>query len=301
SAILHYSTKNRKSFEDKVVPYVFGGGIFYKETSAKPTFKHHQLSLNIETTSLSQLITASTGMLRYSPDCVLEKIQIIDSDKVIARTSEQLNVERPLLGAIIKPSLGYNSKIAEKIIESAAKAKLDFVKDDDASEYSKQEARKIKRLANNVPYLQKIAEPQKLVGEFSMVVPWVDGWTLLQKMSKKSITTSHCAALSPQVSWYSHVIFSRLAGASLVIVPDSAFDDKFDLKLALEAASRQIIGVNSVRLIISGGITPSRIVSVLKKIDKKQRKYVGFAVGSWLLSYSNNIAKNFELLQNAMR
>ncbi len=98
-----------------------------------------------------------------------------------------------------------------------------------------------------------------------MIVPWVDGWKLLQEISRKSLTASHCAALSPQVSWYSQIIFSRLAGASLVIVPDPAFDNIFDLKLALEAASRQIDAVNSTRLIISGGINPDRIRKVLPK------------------------------------
>lgn len=130
-----------------------------------------------------------------------------------------------------------------------------------------------------------------------MIVPWVDGWKLLQEMSKQSITSSHCAALSPHVSWYSHIIFSRLAGASLVIVPDPAFDKTFDLKLALEAASKQIDGVNSTRLIISGGINPSRIKDILKEIDKKNHKYVGFAVGSWLLSNPKNISENIEVLK----
>ncbi len=296
-ARLQYFVKDRKSFEDKVLPYVFGGGIFYKEIDAKSTIKQNQLSLTIKTNTLSQLVTASTGMLRYSPDSVLEKIDIIQTDKIDSKFSTKFNVERPLLGVVIKPSLSFKNEIAKKLIESSQKAKVDFVKDDDASEYSKQEAEETKKLAGNVSYLQKIVEPEKLASDFSMVVPWVDGWKLLGEMSKKSVAASHCAALSPQVSWYAHIIFSRLAGASLVIVPDPVFDNKFNLKLALEATSKQIDGVNSTRLIISGGINPNRINSLLKEIDKKDYKYVGFAVGSWLLSNSKNISENIEVLK----
>lgn len=296
-ARLQYFVKDRKSFEDKVLPYVFGGGIFYKEIDAKPTFEQNQLSITIETNTLSQLITASTGMLRYSPASVLEKIDIIKTDKVISKTSEKFNIESPILGVIIKPSLSFKSEIAKKLIEASSETKVDFVKDDDASEYSKQEAEEILKLAGDVSYLQKSVEPERLVSKFSMVVPWVDGWKLLQEMSKNSVTSSHCAALSPQVSWYSHIIFSRLAGASLVIVPDPAFDEKFNLKLALEAASKQIDGIHSTRLIISGGINPSRIKEILKEVDKKHHKFVGFAVGSWLLSNSKNISENIEVLK----
>ncbi len=297
---LQYFVKDRKLFEDKVLPYVFGGGIFYKEIDAKPTFEQNQLSITIETNTLSQLVTASTGMLRYSPDSVLEKIDVIQTDKIVSKTSSKIDVERSLLGVIIKPSLSFKSAIAKELIEASGKMKVDFVKDDDASEYSKQEAEEIKKLAGDISYLQKIVEPEHLVSDFSMVVPWIDGWTLLQEMSKKSVTTSHCAALSSQVSWYSHIIFSRLAGASWVIVPDPAFDSKFNLKLALEATSKQIDGINSTRLIISGGINPSRINSLLKEIDKKHHKYVGFAVGSWLLSNSKNISESIEVLKKEM-
>ncbi|MCF7871735.1 hypothetical protein K9L97_01760 [Candidatus Woesearchaeota archaeon] len=296
-ARLQYFVKDRKSFEDKVLPYVFGGGIFYKEVDAKPTFEQNQLSVEIETNTLSQLVTVSTGMLRYSPNCVLEKIDVLHTDKIVSKTSGKFNIERALLGIIIKPSLSFKSTIAKQLIEASQKKKVDFVKDDDASEYSKKEAEEILKLAGNVSYLQKIVEPQKIVSDFSMIVPWVDGWKLLQDISEKSVTASHCAVLSPQVSWYSHIIFSRLAGASLVIVPDPAFDEKFNLKLALEAASKQISGANSTRLIISGGINPSRIKNLLKEADKKHHKYVGFAVGSWVLSNSKNISENIEVLK----
>ncbi len=296
-ARLQYFVKDRKSFEDKVLPYVFGGGIFFKDIDAKHTYDQNQLYVTIETNTISQLITASTGMLRYSPDSVLEKIDVLQTHKIVSKTSSKIDVGRPLLGVIIKPSLSFKLGIVKRLIEASEKAKVDFVKDDDASEYSKQETETIKRLAGDVSYLQKIVEPKKLISNFSLIVPWVDGWTLLQKMSKKYVTASHCAALSPQVSWYSHIIFSRLAGASLVIVPDPAFDTKFNLKLALEAASKQIDGVNSTRLIISGGINPSRVKNLLKEIDKKHHKYVSFAVGSWLLSNSKNISENIEVLK----
>lgn len=296
-ARLQYFVKDRKSFEDKVLPYVFGGGIFYKEIDVKPTFEQNQLSVIIGTNTLSQLITASTGMLRYSPDSILERVDIIQTDKIVAETSQKFEIKRPLLGVIIKPSLSFKTEIAKKLIDSSGKTKVDFIKDDDASEYSEQESEEIKRLVGDVSYLQKIVEPEKLVSDFSMVIPWVDGWELLQEMSKKSVTASHCAALSPQVSWHVHITFSRLAGASLIIVPDPAFDNKFNLKLALEATSKQIDGVNSSRLIFSGGINPSRINSILKEIDKKHHKNVGFAVGSWLLSHSKNITKNIEALK----
>jgi len=300
-ARLQYFVKDRKSFEDKVFPYIFGGGIFFKDIDAKPTFEQNQLSVIIETSTLSQLVTVSTGMLRYSPDCVLEKVDILQTDKIFSKTSSKIDIERPLLGVIIKPSLSFKPEIAKKLVEASEKAKVDFVKDDDVSEYSKQEAEEIKKLAGDVSYLQKIVEPESLVSDFSMVVPWVYGWNLLQEMSKTSVTTSHCAALSPQVSWYAHILFSRIAGASLVIVPDPAFDNKFNLKLALEAASKQIDGVSSTRLIISGGINPSRISNLSKEIDKKHHRYVGFAVGSWVLSNSKNIIENIEVLKKEIK
>ena len=82
-----------------------------------------------------------------------------------------------------------------------------------------------------------------------MVVPWVNGWNFLEEISKEKVTMAHCANLSTQISWYTHIIFSRLAGASFVIVPDPIFDNNFDLQSALEATSKEIDGVNKARII----------------------------------------------------
>lgn len=123
-ARLQYFVKDRKSFDDKVLPYVFGGGIFYKEIDAKPTFDQNQLSVTIETNTLSQLITASTGMLRYSPDSVLEKIDVIKTDNAISKTSEKFDVEHPLLGVIIKPSLSFKLKLQRNLLSLREKQKL---------------------------------------------------------------------------------------------------------------------------------------------------------------------------------
>jgi len=296
-ARIYYLIKDKKSFEDKVMPYIFGGGVYYRDIGTKQALSQNQLSVIIEKCTLSQLIAASTGMLRYSPGSILEKVDVINADKTVSKISDKFDVERPLLGVIIKPSLLFKAGIVKNLIEASRKMRVDFLKDDDISEYSEREMEEIKRLANDLSYFQKVANPKRWASKFCMVVPWIDGWTLLQEISKKSMTISHCAALSLQVSWYSHIIFSRLAGASLVIVPDPMFDKKFNLRLALEAASKDIDGVNSTRLIISGGVNPSRIKRILKEIDKKCHKYMGFAVGSWILSPSKDMYENIELLK----
>ena len=97
------------------------------------------------------------------------------------------------------------------------------------------------------------------MSKYAIIVPWIDGWKLLEETSKKVVTASHCANLSPQISWQAHIMFSRLVGASLIIVPDPLFDRKFNLKIALETAKKEVKGMNTTRIILSGGINPERI------------------------------------------
>lgn len=294
-AKVHYTFKDKKSFEKKVIPYIFGGGIFYNDLNY--SLDNGEFSVIINAENFSQLITSTTGMLRYSPGTILEKIEVIYTEKSNYKTCN-LCGKKPILGIIIKPSFSFKESIAKEIIKSANNSKLDFVKDDDASEYSLEEAKIIKTLSKDIAYFQKISDSNKLVSNFSMVVPWVDGWKLLQEMSRKSISVSHCASLSPQISWYSHIIFSRLAGASLIIVADPLFDKNFNLKDALEAASKKIEGIETARLILSGGINPERIRKLLNKIDEKDYCYIGFAVGSWIISNSKDISDNVQILKD---
>ena len=78
-------------------------------------------------------------------------------------------------------------------------------------------------------------------------------------------------------------MFSRLAGAAMVIAPDKEFDQSFDLKEFIKEASMPIKGVPETRIILGGGLTPIRIKKVLKSVDKSYYKNLGFIMGSWIL------------------
>ncbi len=267
-ADVEYLVRDNESFQNKVLPYIYGGGIFYKkviEDLSKSDFKQ-KVRISIKSNTLSQFITILTGMLRYSNDCLLDRIYITDNN--IKNSEYKLNINKSLIGLILKPSINYNTKIIKSLILAANRNKLDFIKDDDASEYSLKEFNKIKKLSGKVPYFSKVVNIKSLYGKYAMIVPWVDGWDLLQKASKQAVTISHCANLSPQISWYTHIIFSRLAGASIVIVPDTEFDNSFNLNSCLEAATINIKDVNTIRLIISGGINPNRINQIMNLVDK---------------------------------
>ena len=116
-----------------------------------------------------------------------------------------------------------------------------------------------------------------------MVMPCVSGWQLLEQTSKQKITAAHCAGLSFQISWQPFIMFSRLAGAAMVIAPDKEFDQSFDLKEFIKEASMPIKGVPETRIILGGGLTPIRIKKVLKSVDKSYYKNLGFIMGSWIL------------------
>ncbi|MEK6869352.1 MAG: hypothetical protein AABX74_03935, partial [Nanoarchaeota archaeon] len=60
-----------------------------------------------------------------------------------------------------------------------------------------------------------------------------------EESCKIQITASHCASLPSQISWISFVIFSRLAGASMVIGADTTFDSTWDLDDILKASVGQ--------------------------------------------------------------
>jgi len=292
-----YKVENKESFEDKVLPYIFGEGIFYKIKQDSKRNEDNQ-KIIIKANNLSQLITALTGMLRYSPGAILKGIEVLNVSEV---KSKKGNLpEKILLGMILKPSLSYNRDIFKNLIDSAVKNNIDFIKDDDASGYSFEELKEIEKLIQNVPYFKKIVKSSSDLDEYIMVVPWVNGWSLIEDVNKKSCVLSHCASISPQISWYPHIIFCRLAGASLVIVPDENFDKTFNLNLALEAATKKIDNIETVRLIIGGGITPKRIKEILKNIDKEFYQYIGFVVGSWLLSDPKNLDEKFIELKESI-
>lgn len=290
--IAEYKVKDKSSFENRVIPYIYGYGINFKKPV--PRYKvnkqkyYYTITIQLVTDSLSQLVTALTGMLRYSNNCFLNKIDIRKSNIPHSLKSEKLNLERALFGIILKPSIMRNQKITKALIEYAMLNKCDFIKDDDASEYSFKEIKEIKRLVRGVPYFQKIINSNELFNNYAMVIPWVNGWQLLENVSKKVITMSHCAGLSPQISWYSHIIFSRLAGASLIIVPEPSFDKRFNITLGLKAATKKINRVNKARLIISGGVDLKKIKKILKFLPKEQHKYIGFSIGSWALNKLSN-------------
>jgi hypothetical protein len=299
-AEVKYLIKDKDSFEKKVVPYIFGGGFFYDyktEYNLKKSDAQLIAEVKFKAETLSQLIVSLTGMLRYSKDCYLNKIKIeknTGKSKIIFNPTDDKKI---IFGIILKPSLNFQSEIISQLLKYSKKYNLDFVKDDDASDYSIEEIKEIIKLSEKIPYFQKVSSAKKSFSNYAMIVPWVDGWNLLQHSSEDGITMSHCASLSPQVSWEAHITFSRLAGAYFVIVPDFKFDDTFSLEECLEVATAEIENTRKVKLIISGGITPNRINELLKLVNKKFYNYIGFAVGSWVLS-SNNIEENFISLKN---
>ena len=282
-AKLTYSFKDRKSFENKVLPYIFGKGIFYRK-GYSVKHKDKKIEFIIQVKSLSQLITASTGMLRYSPGSKLEEIRIIKTEPKKLPKNEYENLNEIILGAILKPSLLENPAAIKKIVKFSIENNLQFVKDDDASDYSKKEATKIKKLMGNLPYFQKISNENSLISKHTMIVPWVDGWELSEKIGKKAIIMVHCANLSPQISWNSQIIFSRVAGASFAIVPDSLFDKTFNLFSSIKTAKQRIKGLKPIKLIVSGGINPKRIIKIKNSLKREDYRSIGFAIGSWILN-----------------
>lgn len=282
-----YSFIDRNLFESRMLPYIFGCGMFY--TKMNPTLKIKErekrffTSFIVETRTFTQFVAASTGMLRFTPDCVLEKIKIIKCDKISPKRLPVEIEKKPIVGAILKPAIFFQDNI-KGIIRYAIEHNFDFIKDDDASEYSNEEVKMIKSLIKDIEYLQKITKLDDAQSDWVMVVPWVYGWQLLEESCKKRITASHCASLPSQISWYSFVIFSRLAGASLVVGADTKFDNTWDLNEILEAASIQIEGIPQTKIILGGGINPKRVEEVLNSIKKENHKNIGFAMGSWIVN-----------------
>jgi len=286
-----YSFVNEELFKSRILPYIFGCGMFYTKMNPvlkiKEKEKRFFTSFIVETKTLTQFVAATTGMLRFSPDCILEEINIIKCDKVESKRLPPTLEETPLIGAILKPAIFYQESI-KGIIRYAINNNFDFVKDDDASEYSVEEVLQIKNLIKDLKYLQKITRLDDVQSEWVMVVPFVYGWTLLEQSSKKRITASHCASLPSQISWSVFVIFSRLAGASMVVGADTKFDSTWNLIEILKTASIKIEGVPETKIILGGGINPKRIEEVLKSIKKENYKNIGFAIGSWI---ANEIEK----------
>jgi len=291
-----YRVRDISSFENKVLPYIYGGGIYYKTIIPKVDGGRTYYRVPIKTKTLSQLVTALTGMLRYSPSCRLETLDIRRAPK---RRRLVLTPRRSLLGIILKPSLSYESNLVRRLVEKSLDHDIDFIKDDDASGYGILEAQQIQNLLKNrIAYFQKIVHPSSLVSDSAMVVPWVDGWYLLDQMSQICPTISHCANLPPYVSWPAYITLSRLSGADFVIIPDSKFDKTLNIKQALEAATGKLENLPPVRLIISGGVNPQRIKEILDSVKETYYENIDFAVGSWL--FSGDLDKNFKLLKRTI-
>jgi len=290
-AEITYSFIDKKLFESRMLPYIFGCGMFYTKMNPilklKEKEKRFFTSFIVETRTFTQFVAATTGMLRFSPDCILEDINIIKCDKVESKRLPFKLEEKYLIGAILKPAIFYQESV-KGIIKYAIEHNFDFIKDDDASEYSKEEVLQIKSLIKCPKYLQKITKLSDAQSEWVMVVPWVYGWQLLEESCKIQITASHCASLPSQISWSSFVIFSRLAGASMVIGADTKFDSTWNLTEILKVASIKIEGVPETKIILGGGINPQRVENVLQSIKKENYKNIGFAMGSWI---ANEIEK----------
>ena len=275
-----YSFTNKELFETRFLPYIFGCGMFYTKKNPKLIVSSKnskfETSFVVETRNLTQFVSAITGMLRFSPDSILKKIKIIKCDKVISKKLPSEYENKPILGVILKPSI-YFEKNIKGIVDYAISNNYDFVKDDDASEYSDDEFKKIKALMKNIKYLQKITSLDNNVGDWWMIVPWVYGWNLLEQSSKINITASHCATLPSQIEWQPFIILSRLAGASLVVGADKKFDSTFNVEEIIKASKERIAGVPETKVILGGGINPKRIEEILKSISKEDYRYIGFA------------------------
>lgn len=286
-AEITYTFTNKESFETRLLPYIFGCGMFYTKKNPKLILSSqnsiYETSFVVETRNLTQFVSAITGMLRFSPDSILKNIKIIKCDKVISKGLPKEYENKPIIGAILKPSI-YFEKNIKGIIDYANNNDYDFVKDDDASEYSKEEFKKIKSQMKNLKYLQKITSLDNNLGDWWMVVPWVYGWNLLEESSKINVTASHCASLPSQIEWQPFIILSRLAGASLVVGADKKFDSTFIIEEAIKASKETIAGVPETKIILGGGINPKRINEVLKSIPKEDYRYIGFASGSWIVN-----------------
>jgi hypothetical protein len=290
-ADITYSFINEELFKSRTLPYIFGCGMFYlkmnPELRIKEQEKRYFVTFTLETKSLTQFVVATTGMLRFSPDCILEKIDVIKTPAIQPKQITLNDENKHIVGAILKPALFFQDSI-KGIIDYANKNNFDFIKDDDASEYSAEEFSQIKFQIKGPKYLQKITKLEDAQGDWLMIVPWVYGWQLLVDASKLKPTASHCASLPLQISWPVFVTFSRLAGASFVIGADTKFDDTWILESIFDAATIKIDGIPEIKVILGGGVNPERVNSVLKSTKAEWHKNLGFAMGSWI---ANEIEK----------
>ncbi|MBU2564210.1 hypothetical protein KKA23_01360 [Patescibacteria group bacterium] len=283
--VVYYKIKNKTSFSKRVIPYIYGLGEYRPEfiTDTKWISKK-KLKATINTKSVSQLTDATIGMLRFSSGSFLENIEIEECSHINKELKLFQNNEA-IIGAILKPALA-DIKAHYRIIKSVFKLGFDFIKDDDVIEFSDDRVKKIyKYCGKKIAYFHKTSNQKQFTNLPTMIIPWIDGWSLVEEFSKnkKAPLMTHCANMPLQISWSSHIVLSRLAGADFIIVPDSKFDKTANLKEMIEAVSRKIKNLPSTRIIIAGAITPKRIEEIKKSINKKFHKFIGFAIGSWLI------------------
>ncbi|OGG40960.1 hypothetical protein A2118_01740 [Candidatus Kaiserbacteria bacterium GWA2_50_9] len=282
--VARYKVKTRPLFEKRVIPYAYGSGQHFPELATNIKRAGKNIEAKITTQSISQLVDATIGMLRFSPDSFITDLRVI-SQTQRHKSRSMLNQNRPLVGAILKPAL---ASIAshKKIIGLAKQLRYDFVKDDDLVEYSAERVARIYRLCGSrLVYFRKVSKQKQFSRRPSMIVPWIDGWSLAEAFTAtpNAPLMIHCANMPLQVSWAVHITLARLVGASFVIVPDPAFDRAVRLAEVLQAASKPVQNISSVRLLFAGAVTPTRIRAITQRTPHKHRGLIGFTIGSWLL------------------
>lgn len=283
--VAYYKVKDKTSFSKKVIPYVYGSGQHYPKLIADVKWiSNKNFRATVSTKSISQLVDAAIGMLRFSPGSFLEDIEVEECNR-INKGLKLFKNNRAITGAILKPALA-DIKTHYKVIKSALELGFDFIKDDDVVEFSADRVKKLYKFCDKkIPYFHKVSNQKQFSNRPTMIVSWVDGWSLAEEFSKnkKAQLMTHCANTPLQISWSAHIILSRLTGADFIVVPDPRFDKTANLKEMIEATSRKIKNLPSARIIIAGAITPKRIEEIKKSTNKKFHKFIGFVIGSWLI------------------
>lgn len=281
--VAYYKVKNKTSFTKKSIPYIYGSGQHYQEiiTDVK-WLSNKKVKATINAESVSQLVDASVGMLRFSPGSFLENIEVKECGR-INKNLKLFQNNKAIVGAILKPALA-GLKKHQEIIKKALSLDFDFVKDDDVVELSTDRVKNLyKFCGKKIVYFHKVNNQKQFTNRPTMIVPWVDGWSLAESFNKKTPLIIHCANTSLQISWKAHIILSRLIGGDFIIVPDEKFDKSANFKEMIEAVLRKTKNLPSARIIIAGAITPKRIGEIKKSINKRFYKFIGFAIGSWLI------------------
>jgi hypothetical protein len=280
--IAHYRVADHQQFERTVAPYVYGSGEHARDVVTSAQWQGDgAATLEVTAASVSQFVTAAIGMLRFASGSSLERLDVIEATSPRSRDPFPA---RAVTGAILKPALA-DVAAHRAFIERAISEGMDFVKDDDVTEFSTERTDALEATCGGrIMYFRKTSALAHATSVPVMVVPWIDGWPLAERFAADigAPLLIHPANTPTTISWEAHVTLGRLIGACAVVVPDARFDPSANLDAMLRAATAPNGGISPTRLLLAGGITPQRIEEITRAVRPDAHRHLGFTIGSWL-------------------